>query len=100
MKNDENIVLFARLKVKKTAVEAAKQAALSIIEPSRRETGCINYDFHQANDDETVFLWHETWVSKEAIEAHGDSEHFKEFSRAVESLTDEPLQVTLTKKVG
>ena len=100
MKNDEKIVLFARLKVKIEAIEKAKQAALAIVAPSRAETGCINYDFHQAIDDASVFLWHETWTSKEAIDAHADSPHFKEFSRAIKDITDEPLQVTLAKMVG
>jgi quinol monooxygenase YgiN len=60
MTNSENIVLIARLKVKKDSVEQAKQAALAIVEDSRAEKGCLNYDFHQAIDDETVFIWHET----------------------------------------
>lgn len=100
MEKDGNIVLFARLKVKKEAVEQAKKAALAIVAPSRSENGCINYDFHQAIDDETVFLWHETWTDQEAIDAHAASKHFKEFSEEVKDITDEPLQVTLAKMVG
>ncbi len=100
MKNDENIVLFARLKVKKEAVERARKAALAIVEPSRAENGCINYDFHQAIDEETVFLWHETWTSQEAIDAHAASQHFKEFSEAIKDITDEPLRVILAKMVS
>lgn len=93
-------MLFARLKVKKEAVEKAKKAALSIVVDSRAESGCLNYDFHQAIDDETIFLWHETWTNKEAIDAHAASRHFKEFSAAIKDITDEPLQVTLAKMVG
>ena len=100
MTNDENIVLFARLKVKKDAVEQAKQAALAIIEDSRREKGCVNYDFHQAIDDETVFMWHETWKNKAAIDAHGASKHFNIFSGQIKDLVEETLQITLTKLVG
>ena len=100
MENKELIVLFARLKVKKEAVERAKNAAMAIVEPSRAEIGCLNYDFHQAIDDETIFLWHETWKNREAIDAHGTSKHFAEFSEAIKDMTEEPLQVTLAKMVG
>ncbi len=100
MTNDEKIVLFARLKVKKDVIEEARKAALGIIAASRAEVGCINYDFHQSIDDETLFLWHETWTNREAIEAHGNSLHFKEFSRTIKDFTEEPLQVTLTKMVS
>lgn len=98
--NDEKIVLFARLKVNKDSVETAQREALAIIDDSRAEAGCLNYDFHQAIDDETVFIWHETWENKAAIDAHGASEHFKNFSTKMKDLVDEPLQITLTKMVS
>ena len=98
--NDENIVLFARLKVKPGTENGAKRAALAIVEASRAEEGCLNYDMHQAADDPTVFMWHETWDSKESINGHANSAHFKEFSAAIENFTEESLQVTLTKMVS
>lgn len=98
--SSEKIVLFARLKVKKSAIDEMKRAALAIVEDSRAEIGCINYDFHQAIDDETVFLWHETWANSEAIDAHGNSLHFKEFAAAIKDFTEESLTVTLTKMVS
>lgn len=98
--NDEKIVLIARLKIKSGSVEAAKQAALAIIADSRAEDGCLNYDFHQAIDDETIFVWHETWENKAAIDAHGASEHFKDFSTKIKDLVDEPLQITLIRMVS
>jgi len=100
MAADEKIVLFARLKVKRGTEREAKRAALSIIEKSRAESGCLNYDFHQAIEDETLFLWHETWENKQAIDAHANSPHFKEFGASIKNITDEPLQVTLTKMVS
>ncbi len=93
-------MLFARLKVKQGTENEAKRAALSIIEKSRAETGCLNYDFHQSIDDETIFLWHETWENKAAIDAHANSSHFKEFSASIKNITDEPLQITFTKMVS
>jgi quinol monooxygenase YgiN len=97
---NEKIVLIARLKVKKGMEDDAKRAALSIVAPSRAEAGCLNYDFHQSIDDPTVFIWHETWSNKEAIETHGKSAHFANFSEEIKDLVDEPLQITLTRMVS
>jgi quinol monooxygenase YgiN len=97
---EEKIVLVARLKVKPDSVEQAKQAALAIVEDSRAEAGCLNYDFHQAIDDETIFIWHETWENKAAIDAHGASPHFKDFSQKIKDSVEEPLQITLTKMIS
>lgn len=96
----KTLILIARLKVRKDAVDEAKKAALSIIEPSRAEDGCLNYDFHQSIDDESVFIWHETCANMAAIEAHGATKHFLEFSEAVSHITEEPLQLTFTRMVS
>lgn len=97
--SDEQIVLIARLKVREDAIEEAKQAAFEIVADSRAEEGCVNYDVHQAIDDPTVFIWHETWKSKAAIEEHFKTDFFKRFSTKVEKLAVESPQITLTKMV-
>ncbi len=97
--NNEKIVLMARLKVKENAVEEAKNAALAIVADSRMEEGNINYDIHQAIDDPTVFVWHETWANKAAIDEHFATDFFKAFFAEVEKLAAEPPQITLTKMI-
>ena len=97
--SDETIVLVARLKVKDDAVEEAKQAALDIVADSRAEAGCVNYDIHQAIDDPTVFVWHETWKNKAAIDEHFETDFFKNFFAKVEGFAAEPPQITLTKMI-
>ena len=98
--NDEKIVLVARLKVKDDAVDEAKQLALNLVDDSRTEEGNINYDVHQAIDDETVFVWHETWANKTALDEHFEKDYFKVFFARVGELAAEPPVITLTKMIG
>ena len=100
MANDEKIVLIARLKVKKGTEDKAKQAALTIVADSRREDGCLNYDFHQAIDDPTLFFWHETWVDKSALDAHFAKPYFAELDEKLKDIAEEPTQLALTKMVS
>ena len=97
--SDEKIVLVARLKVRDDAVEDAKRAALAIVADSRAEEGNINYDIHQAIDDPTVFIWHETWADKAAIDEHFEKPFFKDFFDKVEKFAAEEPQITLTKMI-
>ncbi len=97
--SDEKIVLMARLKVKNEAVEQIKNAALAIVADSRSEAGCINYDIHQAIDDETVFVWHETWANKAALDEHFAKPYFAKFFAKVEEFAAEPPQINLTKMI-
>lgn len=98
--SDENIVLIARLKVRDDTVEEAKRLALGIVADSRTEQGCVNYDVHQAIDDETVFVWHETWKDKAALDAHFEFPYFKEFFEKAGALAAEPPQITVTKMIS
>ena len=98
--NDEKIVLIARLKVKADKVEETKTAALAIVEASRAEEGCINYDIHQSIEDGTLFFWHETWKSKAAIDEHFATPFFGEFFKTVEEVAAEPPQINLTRKLA
>lgn len=97
--NNENIVLFARLRVKPEMVEKAKSAAMAIVADSRAEAGCVNYDVHQAVDDETLFFWHETWADKAAVDAHFATPFFQNFAKEVEGFAAEPPQINLTRMI-
>jgi len=98
--SDEKIVLVARLKVREDAVEEAKRLALGIVEDSRQEEGCVNYDVHQAVDDPTVFVWHETWKDKAALDNHFELDYFKEFFTEAMKIAAEEPQITITKMIS
>lgn len=98
--SDERIVLVARLKVRKDSVEEIKAISLKLVDDSRTEEGCVNYDLHQAIDDETVFIWHETWATKSALEEHFEKTYFKDFSAKVSECAEEAPLITLTKMIS
>ena len=92
--NDDKIVLVARLRVKADKVEQVKTAAFAIVADSRKEAGCINYDIHQSIEDETVFIWHETWANKAAIDEHFATPFFQKFFEIVGEIAAEPPQIS------
>jgi quinol monooxygenase YgiN len=98
--SDEKIVLVARLKVRDDAIEEAKRLALNIVADSRSEAGCVNYDVHQAIDDPTIFVWHETWENRAALDNHFELPYFKEFFAGAGALAAEEPQITITKMIS
>lgn len=97
--SDEKIVLVAHLKAKAESVDKIKEAALGIVEASRSEEGCLNYDIHQAIDDPAVFVWHETWANKAALDEHFAKPYFAEFFAVVQENTAEEPRILLTKMI-
>lgn len=47
-----------------------KSVLLSLVGPTRKESGCLNYDLHQLPENPARFLFHENWVSKAQLDAH------------------------------
>ena len=42
----------------------------AIVAQTRREAGCINYDFHRATTEPHRFVFYENYVDQEAFDAH------------------------------
>lgn len=97
--SDENIILVAPLKVKEGMVDEAKNAALSLVDASRAEEGCLKYDIHQSIEDQTVLIWHEVWTSKGALDEHFQKPYFTSFFAKVGEVAAEPPQIYLTRKL-
>jgi quinol monooxygenase YgiN len=46
-------------------------------------------------EDENVLLMFEKWESKEALDTHMQTEHFKAFGAAIEDLVAKELEITI-----
>ena len=47
-----------------------KKALTNLVEPTRKEAGCINYDLHISPKYPGKFMFHEIWTSKAHFESH------------------------------
>ena len=51
-----NLTVVAKVVAKKEMVEALKVELIKLIEPTRKENGCIDYRLQQDNEDPAVFI--------------------------------------------
>ncbi|TFW21364.1 putative quinol monooxygenase [Duganella callida] len=65
----------------------------SLVERSRAEAGCINYDMHQSDDDPTVFVMYENWTSRAALDLHFEMPYMQELVAALPGLLRAPLDM-------
>ena len=96
---EKPIVVIARVKAKQGKEEELKQALLGLIEPSRNDDGCINYDLHISEDGPGQYMFHETWRDKEALVKHLSTPHLREFISKSEELLEGEMNVSLWNKV-
>jgi quinol monooxygenase YgiN len=73
-----------------------------MIEPTRREAGCIRYDLLRSlkGEDHVEFVFVEEWTSEEALDAHGQTEHLKGLRARIQGLLSSPPRVIRFRQVG
>lgn len=81
-----------------TKNELAKE--LSAVAPTvRQEEGCLRYDLHQSAEGKPVFMFYETWESKEALAAHSKAPHMMEMREKIKDLVTGPAEISLWSAV-
>lgn len=75
--------IVARIEAKLDQVELVKNALIKLIEPTRKEEGCLQYDLHQDNEHSEVFVY-ENWQSRELWQVHMNNDHLKAYMAETE----------------
>ena len=80
--------VIAKLKAQSGSEESLYEELRNLVEPTRAEEGCINYDLHRSVEDPGLFMFYENWESRPLWEQHMESAHLSEFSGKQEELTE------------
>ena len=82
------LTIVARIEAKADSIDPVKSELVKLIEPTRAETGCLQYDLHQDNNHWAGFLFVENWKLRQLWQEHINSVHLKAFQAAVEDALD------------
>jgi quinol monooxygenase YgiN len=80
-------VLAVTITLKPGKAEAFAAAVKPAVAASRKERGCLAYDFTLNADDPTEVFIYERWADLGALAAHLATPHFKALGPAVADLT-------------
>ena len=82
----DKLTIIAKIEAKPESLDVVKSAVFKLIEPTRKEKGCIQYDLHQDNQQPEVFIFVENWEGQALWEAHMQSTHLLDFIKDTEGL--------------
>ena len=85
----KKLTIVANIVAKKDKVELVKAELLKLIEITRAEEGCINYDLHQDNENPAHFVFYENWTSRELWQTHMGNTHLAAYMLATEGAVEE-----------
>lgn len=88
-----SIHIVARLVARPDSIEALRPLLLGMLEPTRKEAGCIRYELINNRANPAEFLFVEEWASQEAINAHMETPHLQGLVVNASPLLAVPLDV-------
>ena len=89
LKNSVRVV--ARLVAREDSIDKVRAVLVALVEPSRREQGCVSYELLQNSADAKDLTVVEEWTTDTALSSHLETAHFHEATAKLEGiLASEP----------
>ena len=87
-----NVSLIALLTSKDDAVATLQMELKKLAVASRAEDGCLQYDLNHCQEPSNQFAIVELWESKEALDKHRLTPHYKYFTHIAPALLCAPVE--------
>jgi quinol monooxygenase YgiN len=78
--------IIARVFIKKNAIEVFKKLAIELVQKSRNETDCLQYNLFQDVLDSEEFVFIEEYSNQDALDFHFKSDYLNAFVKDIQSL--------------
>ncbi len=82
------LTIVANIHAKADKIELIRTELERLIEPTRAEEGCLQYDLHQDNENPAHFLFYENWTSRELWQKHMNAPHLAAYRAATEGAVE------------
>lgn len=90
---NKTLRVVARITAQPDQVEPLKAVLSELIEPTRQEPGCIQYELLQNLADPTDFTFVETWETEAALDSHLASDHIQTALQKLQGLVANPPDI-------
>jgi quinol monooxygenase YgiN len=94
------LTVIATIKAKVGKEEQMQQDLMSLLAPTRTESGCITFDLLLDNQDPSIFVLYENWENQAALDAHFQQPYVQKVFKSYEETLDEPITVMYLNKIG
>jgi quinol monooxygenase YgiN len=95
-----HLTVVAEMLAKPGKEEELRTTLLALVEPTRKEDGCVQYDVHQSTDEPGRFVFYENWTSRGHLDRHLQSPHLTAFAKAAPELLAEPMRVLTYTRIA
>lgn len=83
------LTIVANIKAKADKTDLVKSELKKLIDITRAEEGCVQYDMHQDNQNPAHFLFFEIWESRALWQIHMAAQPLKDYLAATEGAIED-----------
>lgn len=94
------LTVVAEIIAKAGCEERLREELLRLIEPTRAEEGCLQYDLHVSTEQPGHFLFYENWTSREALDRHLATPHLERLSALLPELAEGEARIATFRRIG
>lgn len=93
------IYIIAVVKLKPEYRGEMMKVLMNMVEETRKEEACIQYDLHEDIENENIFVFYEIWNSAEGLRQHNRQAYIKEFGAMADKGYVTETTIYKTKKI-
>ena len=94
------LFIFARFHARAGEEASVASALRDVLGPSRAEAGCVAIDAFASTRDPRQFYIHSRWKDEAAFEIHAALPHTTHFIENIESLVDQPVEISRAHRIA
>ncbi len=83
------LTIIANITAIEGKIDLVKSELKKLIDVTRAEDGCVNYDLHQDIQNPAHFMFYENWETRELWEKHMGNQHLKDYLAATDGAVAE-----------
>lgn len=82
------LTVVAHVAARSDKIGLVKAELEKLVDITRSEEGCLQYDLHQDNERPAHFMFYENWESREFWQAHMSNQHLKDYRAATDGAVE------------
>jgi quinol monooxygenase YgiN len=98
--SDDMVTVVAEMIAKPGREAELTDELLRMVEATRMEDGCVQYDLHVSTQHGGKFVFYENWTTQEALDRHAASPHLKAFGVKAGDLLTQPARVATYTRIA
>jgi quinol monooxygenase YgiN len=93
------ITVLALITAREGHEDSVYEVLKGFVAPTLEEKGCLEYVLHRSTDQKGLFMFYETWTSREDLERHLQSDHILKGREKTRDILSEPPSIRVFQKV-